>query len=180
MQFDIDADGILNVAAKDMASQRSALIRITGSTRLPDADKQRMIDQAQQYAEQDKKRREDAEKLNTADFLCYQAERTLADFVGEACRRPARRVETALRETREALGKRDAAARCKSGCVEDRAAGSRAEPLRPGAAARSAAAPRRRRADRRGAPVRARSRRAGRRRRIPRDGRRRRALRSDS
>ncbi|MGO4869446.1 MAG: molecular chaperone DnaK [Roseiarcus sp.] len=109
VQFDIDADGILNVAAKDMASQRSQSIRITGSTRLPDADKQRMIDQAQQYAEQDKKRREDAEKLNTADSLCYQAERTLADFGAKLADDLRRRVETALRETREALGKRDAA-----------------------------------------------------------------------
>ena len=109
VQFDIDADGILNVAAKDMASQRSQSIRITGSTRLPDADKQRMIDQAQQYAEQDKKRREDAEKLNTANSLCYQAERTLADFGAKLADDLRRRVETALRETREALGKRDAA-----------------------------------------------------------------------
>ena len=78
--FDIDADGILNVTAKDMASQKSQSIRITGSTRLPEAEKQRMIDQAQQYAEQDKKRREEADKLNAADSICYQAERTLADF----------------------------------------------------------------------------------------------------
>jgi len=109
VQFDIDADGILNVAAKDMASQRSQSIRITGSTRLPDAEKRRMIDQAQQHAEQDKKRREEAEKLNTADSLCYQAERTLADFGAKLSDDLRRRVEAALRETREALGKRDAA-----------------------------------------------------------------------
>ncbi len=109
VQFDIDADGILNVAAKDMASQRSQSIRITGSTRLPDAEKQRMIEQAQQYAEQDKKRREEAEKLNAADSMCYQAERTLADFGAKLSDDLRRRVETALRETREALGKRDAA-----------------------------------------------------------------------
>ncbi|HYA73081.1 MAG TPA: Hsp70 family protein, partial [Roseiarcus sp.] len=109
VQFDIDADGILNVVAKDMASQRSQSIRITGSTRLPDAEKQRMIDQAQQYAEQDKKRREEAEKLNAADSMCYQAERTLADFGAKLSDDLRRRVETALRETREAVGKRDAA-----------------------------------------------------------------------
>jgi len=109
VQFDIDADGILNVVAKDMASQRSQSIRITGSTRLPDAEKQRMIDQAQQYAEQDKKRREEAEKLNGADSMCYQAERTLADFGAKLSDDLRRRIETALRETREAVGKRDAA-----------------------------------------------------------------------
>jgi molecular chaperone DnaK len=107
--FDIDADGILNVTAKDMASARSQSIRITGSTRLPEPEKQRMIDQAQRYAEQDRKRREDAEKLNNADSMCYQAERTLADFGSKLSDDQRRRVETALRETREALAKRDAA-----------------------------------------------------------------------
>jgi molecular chaperone DnaK len=107
--FDIDADGILNVTAKDMASARSQSIRITGSTRLPEAEKQRMIDQAQRYAEQDRKRREDAEKLNNADSVCYQAERTLADFGSKLSDDQRRRVETALRETREALAKRDTA-----------------------------------------------------------------------
>ena len=105
--FDIDADGILNVTAQDMASQRTQSIRITGSTRLPEAEKQRMIDQAKQFAEQDKQRREAAEKLNLADSICYQAERTLADFGAKLSEDLRRRVETALREVREALSKRD-------------------------------------------------------------------------
>jgi len=105
--FDIDADEILNVSAKDMASQRSQSIRITGSTRLPEADKQRMINLAQQYTEQDKKRREEAEKLNSADSVCYQAERMLADFGSKLSDDLRRRVEAALRETREALAKHD-------------------------------------------------------------------------
>jgi molecular chaperone DnaK len=107
--FDIDADGILNVTAKDMATQKSQSIRITGSTRLPDAEKQRMIDQAAHFAEQDRKRRDEAEKLNSADSVCYQAERTLADFGAKLSDDLRRRIEGALRETREALGKRDAA-----------------------------------------------------------------------
>jgi len=106
--FDIDADGILNVTAKDMESQRSQSIRIAGSTRLPEADKQRMIDQAQQYAEQDKKRREQAERLNVADSTCYQAERTLADFGAKLPDDLRGRVEAGLRETRAALSQRDA------------------------------------------------------------------------
>jgi molecular chaperone DnaK len=107
--FDIDADGILNVTAKDMASQLSQSIRITGSTRLPESEKQRMIDQAQHFAEQDKKRRDEAEKLNVADSICYQAERTLADFGAKLSEDLRRRVETALRDAREAIGKHDAA-----------------------------------------------------------------------
>jgi molecular chaperone DnaK len=106
--FDIDADGILNVTAKDMASQRSQSIRITGSTRLLEAEKQRMIDQAQQYAEQDKRRREEAEKLNVADSISYQGERTLADFGSKLPEDLRKRIETVIRETREALSKRDA------------------------------------------------------------------------
>lgn len=105
--FDIDADGILNVTARDMASQRSESIRITGSTRLPEAEKQRMIDQAQQYAEQDKKRREEADKLNVADSVCYQGERTLADFGSKLSDDLRKRIEAGIRETRAALSKRD-------------------------------------------------------------------------
>jgi molecular chaperone DnaK len=90
-----------------MASQRSQSIRITGSTRLPEADQQRMINLAQQYAEQDKKRREETEKLNSADSVCYQAERMLADFGSKLSDDLRRRVEAALRETGEAVAKYD-------------------------------------------------------------------------
>ena len=58
--FDIDANGILDAAAKDTATGKSHSIRITGSTRLSEADKKRMIDEAKRYAEQDRKRREEA------------------------------------------------------------------------------------------------------------------------
>jgi molecular chaperone DnaK len=108
--FDIDADGILNVNAKDMASEKSQSIRITGSTRLPEAEKQRMIDQAQRYAEDDRKRRETADKLNAADSICYQAERTLAEFGAKLPADLRGRVEAALREAREPVARRDAAA----------------------------------------------------------------------
>ncbi len=107
--FDIDADGILNVAAKDQASGKSQSIRITGSTRLPEADKERMIRQAEEFAEQDKRRREEAEKLNTADSVCYQAEKTLADFGDKIAGDLKTRIESALKDAREALAKRDVA-----------------------------------------------------------------------
>ncbi|MEW6258238.1 MAG: molecular chaperone DnaK [Pseudomonadota bacterium] len=107
--FDIDANGILDVTAKDTATGKSQSIRITGSTRLSEDEKQRMIREAERYAEQDKKRREEADKLNAADAICYQAERMLADFGDKLTVDLKGRVETALRETREALAKRDAA-----------------------------------------------------------------------
>ena len=108
VEFDIDSDGILNVTAKDAASGKSQSIRITGSTRLPEAEKERMIRQAEEFAEQDRKRREAAEKLNAADAVCYEAEKTLADYgekLGEDLRK---RVEAALQAAREPLSRRDA------------------------------------------------------------------------
>ena len=66
-----------------------------------------MVDQAQRYAEQDQKRRDEAMKLNNADSMCYQAERTLADFGSKLSDDQRRRIEAALRETREVLTKRD-------------------------------------------------------------------------
>jgi molecular chaperone DnaK len=105
--FDIDASGILNVTAKDMATAKSQSIRISGSTRLPDADKKRMVEEAERYAEADKKRREEAEKLNAADSVAYQAEKLLADYGEKLSADQKTKIESALRETREAVSKRD-------------------------------------------------------------------------
>ena len=110
VSFDIDADGILNATAKDTASGRSQSICITGSTRLPEAEKRRMVEQAERYAEDDRKRREAAEQLNDADAVCYQAERTLADYGDKITEELRRRIEAALRDTRTALAAKDAAA----------------------------------------------------------------------
>ncbi|HET6951564.1 MAG TPA: molecular chaperone DnaK [Acidimicrobiales bacterium] len=106
--FDIDANGILDVTATDTATGKAQSIRITGSTRLADADKQRMIDEAERYADEDRTRREAAKKLNDADAVCYEAERTLADHGDKLAADLRARVETALRETREAVSARDA------------------------------------------------------------------------
>jgi molecular chaperone DnaK len=106
--FDIDANGILNVAARDTATNRAQSIRITGSTRLPADVKQRMIDEAERYAQADRKRREEAETLNAADAACYQAEKTLADFGAKLGQEIKTRIDTARRETREAIAKKDA------------------------------------------------------------------------
>ncbi len=108
--FDIDASGILNVTAKDTATGKSQSIRITGSTRLKEEDKARMIKEAEQYAAEDKKRRDEADKLNSADSICYEAERMLAEFSEKITADLKNRIETALRETRAALSKRDATA----------------------------------------------------------------------
>jgi molecular chaperone DnaK len=108
--FDIDSSGILNVTAKDTATGKSQSIRITGSTRLNEADKERMIREAEQYAEADRKRREDVDKLNEADAACYQAEKMLADFSDKLTDELKGKIQTAMRETKEAFGRKDAAA----------------------------------------------------------------------
>jgi molecular chaperone DnaK len=105
--FDIDANGILNVTAKDTVTGKSQSIRISGSTRLSPGEKERMIQDAQRYAEEDRKRREAAEKLNAADAACYQAEKTLADFGDKLTEELRKRLQEALRETRQAVSDRD-------------------------------------------------------------------------
>ena len=106
--FDIDANGILNVTAKDTATGKSASISITGSTRLAEGEKERMVKEAERFAEEDKKRRAAAEKLNEADAVCYEAEKMLAEFGDKLTAEVKARIEQALKDTREALGKKDA------------------------------------------------------------------------
>jgi molecular chaperone DnaK len=108
--FDIDASGILNVTAKDTATGKSQSIRITGSTRLNEADKERMVKEAEQYAEADKKRRAEVDQLNEADSACCQAEKMLADFSDKLTDELKDRIQTAMRETKEAFARKDAAA----------------------------------------------------------------------
>ncbi|MBI4756543.1 MAG: molecular chaperone DnaK [Betaproteobacteria bacterium] len=108
--FNIDANGILDVTAKDTATGRSQSVRISGSTRLADDVKKRMVDEAQRYAEDDRRRREEAESLNAADNLCYQAEKTLAEFGERLTDELKARIEAARRDTHDACAQHDAAA----------------------------------------------------------------------
>ncbi len=108
VSFDIDANGILNVAARDLATGKSASITISGSTRLPEADKERMIREAERYSADDKQRRAAADKLNEADSTCYQAEKMLADFALKLTDEVKKRLEEGIRSVREALSKKDA------------------------------------------------------------------------
>lgn len=105
--FDIDANGILNVTAKDQVTGKSQSISITGSTRLSDDEKQRFIDDAEKYAEQDKTRREEAEKINAADSMCYQAEKMLAEFRDKLSDELIRDLESNLKKTRKAVNQHD-------------------------------------------------------------------------
>jgi len=105
--FDIDANGILSVTAKDQVTGKSQSITISGSTRLSETEKERMIKDAEQYAEADKQRREEADKLNETDSVCYQAEKLLADFSDKLTEDMRNKLQTSMHETREAINKRD-------------------------------------------------------------------------
>ena len=106
--FDIDASGILNVTAKDVATGKSQSISISGSTRLSDAEKERMVQEAEQYADEDKQRKEKADRLNSADAVCYEAERLLAEHGDKLTAELKSRIEEKLKTAKEAVQKGNA------------------------------------------------------------------------
>ncbi|GAA2759813.1 hypothetical protein GCM10009872_51730 [Actinopolymorpha rutila] len=79
VSFDIDANGIVHVSAKDLGTGREQKMTVTGGSALPKDDIDRMVRDAEQYAEEDRRRREAAELRNQADSLVYQTEKFVAD-----------------------------------------------------------------------------------------------------
>ncbi len=107
--YDIDANGILNVTAKDRGTGKEAKIRITASTKLSKEDKERMIKESEQFAEQDKKKREEAELRNNADSLLYTAEKTKKDLQDKLTAEQSGKIDTAVTALKDALAKTDMA-----------------------------------------------------------------------
>jgi molecular chaperone DnaK len=105
--FDIDANGILNVTAKDLGTGKEAKIRITASTKLSKEEKERMVKEAEQFAEQDKKKREEAELRNTADSLVYTAEKTKKDLADKLTQEQTGKIDTAVSALKDALASND-------------------------------------------------------------------------
>src|SRR5687768_16282317 len=101
--FDIDANGILDVKAKDRATGKEQQVRITASSMLSKDDVDKMVRDAQEHAEEDKTRREEVETRNQADALAFQAERTLRDLGDKVSSEDKADVETKVTATREAL-----------------------------------------------------------------------------
>jgi molecular chaperone DnaK len=112
--FDIDANGILDVKAKDRATSKEQQVRITASSMLSKDDVDKMVRDAQEHAEEDKTRREEVEVRNQAEQLTYQAERTLADLGDKVSAEDRAEVERQVAELRESLKGSDIAA-VKSG-----------------------------------------------------------------
>ena len=104
VSFDIDANGIINVKATDKASGKVQHITITGSTNMSDAEIEKMRKEAEQYAEQDKQKKESIEVRNKAESLVLQSERTLKDAgdkVAEDIKKPVNEKIEALKKVLE-------------------------------------------------------------------------------
>jgi molecular chaperone DnaK len=105
--FDIDANGILNVTAKDLGTGKQAKITITASTKLSKEDKERMVKEAEQFSDQDKKKREEVELRNNADGLIYTAERTKKDLVDKLTQEQTGKIDAAVSALKDALASND-------------------------------------------------------------------------
>lgn len=101
--FDIDANGILNVTARDQETGKEQKVTISESTNLPKDEVERMVHDAQSHATEDKNRRETVESRNQADSLAYQLERTLSDLGDKVPVHEKARCEQLIADTRQAV-----------------------------------------------------------------------------
>ena len=134
--FDIDANGILNVSAKDLGTGKEQKIEIKAGSGLSDEEIKNMVSDAESHAEEDRRARELAEARNNAENAAYQAERQLADLGDQVDADSKPRIEEAIKEVREVLESEDPAAiNAKAEALQTRLPrGLRGDvPARPGA-----------------------------------------------
>jgi len=108
--FDIDANGIMHVSAKDLGTGKEQKMTVTGGSALPKEDIDRMIREAEQHAEEDRRRREAAETRNQAEQLVYQTEKLIQDNADKIPADAKNETESALAELKEKLKGEDTAA----------------------------------------------------------------------
>jgi molecular chaperone DnaK len=108
--FDIDANGIVHVSAKDLGTGKEQSMTITGGSALPKDDIERMMRDAEQYADEDKKRREEAETRNSAEGLVYTTEKFLGENGDKLPAEGKAEVESLLTDLKSVLGGSDVAA----------------------------------------------------------------------
>lgn len=101
--FDIDADGILNVSARDKATDRVQKITITASSGLSDTEIDKMVKEAEKHADEDRRRRDEAEVRNRADSTIFMAEKTLREFGDKVNSSTKREIEDKVASVRKAL-----------------------------------------------------------------------------
>ncbi len=103
VSFDIDANGIVNVGAKDLGTGKEQRITITASSGLSESEIEQMVRDAESHAEEDRRRREEADVRNNADNLVYSIERSLKDVDGKVDPNTKLEIEQAIKEAKEAL-----------------------------------------------------------------------------
>lgn len=105
--FDIDANGIMHVSAKDLGTAKEQSIRITAPTKLAKEDIDKMVRNAEKFAEEDKKKKEAAEVTNEADTLLYSTQKSLKEFGDKLTASDKKEIEAQLEKTKEAVGTKD-------------------------------------------------------------------------
>ena len=108
--FDIDANGIVNVSAKDLGTGKEQHITITSSSNMSKEDIEKAVKEAEQYAAQDKKLKEEVEVRNQADQMVYQSEKTLADMGDKIPADDKAKVQSGIDKLKETLKGQDTAA----------------------------------------------------------------------
>ncbi len=101
--FDIDANGIVNVSAKDLGTGKEQKIKITATSNLSEDEIDKAVKEAEKHAEEDKKKKEQAEVRNNADSMVYQAEKTIKDLGDKISADDKSRIENEISSTKEAL-----------------------------------------------------------------------------
>jgi molecular chaperone DnaK len=113
--FDIDANGILHVSAKDLGTGKEQKIRITAGSGLSKEEIERLKKEAEMHAEEDRRKKEEVELRNEADSLVYRSEKLLRDFAGKIPANDKEKIESAIKEVKDAMNNRDMA-RLRSAC----------------------------------------------------------------
>ena len=106
--FDIDANGIVHVSAKDLGTGKEQKIRIESSSGLSEADIEKMVKEAEAHAEDDKKARETIEAKNNAETLCYSTEKALKEYVDKISAQEKANIEAAVKDLRDTLASSNA------------------------------------------------------------------------
>lgn len=101
--FDIDANGIVHVSAKDLGTGNEQKVTITASTNLSDEEIEKAVKEAEKYASEDKKRKEEIDIRNNADSIIYQSEKTLKDLGDKVSAEDKAKIETEINKVKEAL-----------------------------------------------------------------------------
>ena len=105
--FDIDANGIVNVSAKDLGTGKEQKITITASTKMSDEDIKKKVAEAEKFADEDKKQKELVEAKNNAESMIYQTEKTLKDLGDKVTEDEKKNIEEKIEELRTAIGSDD-------------------------------------------------------------------------